>query len=101
MTDTKQEVDFKLIENTLCLFSGRCGHQWVGALGGYYGCPLCGDYNGDSPLGDFIAVQPEDLGCAWGALSKLSDKILAAIKRRLSSPATPKLLSNCNWNIIK
>ena len=62
----------ELIENTLSLFQGRCGHQWVGATGGSFACPLCGDHDGDHHLlrGEPIAVQPEDWGAAWDCLKR-------------------------------
>ena len=25
----------------------RCGHRWVGSAGGSFGCPICGDHDGD------------------------------------------------------
>lgn len=68
-------------ENTiLSLFTGRCGHSWVGATGGSYGCPVCGLHDGDHHLVSMkdIAVQVEDWGNAWETLkgqarSKLAD----------------------------
>jgi hypothetical protein len=33
--------------NELNLFVGRCGHRWVGAIGGSYACPVCGVWDGD------------------------------------------------------
>ena len=76
----RQKNDLDLIENTLSLFSGRCGHRWVGATGGNFGCPLCGDRDGDHHLhsAEPIAVQPEDWGCAWEALLALSTKVGSA-----------------------
>ena len=64
------------IENVLSLFRGRCGHQWVGASDGYFGCPLCGDADGYRHLvaQETIAVQVEDYGCAWDDLAKLAAK---------------------------
>jgi hypothetical protein len=35
---------------TLGLFTGRCGHRWIGAEDGFYGCPLCGDSDDDHHL---------------------------------------------------
>ena len=63
--------------DTLSLFTGRCGHRWVGATDGYYGCPLCGDADGDHHLlaCDPIAVQPDDWGNAWQDLQALSNKM--------------------------
>jgi hypothetical protein len=54
--------DREIIEDTLTLFKGRCGHQWIGSRMGTYACPLCGDYDGDHHLIglDPIAVQPDD-----------------------------------------
>jgi hypothetical protein len=46
MSKSEREV----IKNTLSLFAGRCGHRWVGASDGYYGCPLCGDADGNHHL---------------------------------------------------
>ncbi len=65
-----------LVEETLTLFRGRCGHQWVGAIDGYYGCPVCGDADGDHHLVAFepIAVQIDDWGCAWERLAALARK---------------------------
>jgi hypothetical protein len=55
------------MDTILSPFEGRCGHRWVGATGGFFGCPLCGDTDGDHHLiaMEPIAVQPEDWGCAW------------------------------------
>jgi hypothetical protein len=57
-----------MIANTLSVFTGRCRHQWVGATGGSFGCPICGDHEGDHHLvsQEPIAVQPDDWGCALG-----------------------------------
>jgi hypothetical protein len=54
----------------LSIFRGRCGHEWVGASGGSYGCPICGDHDGDHHLvsAEQIAVQCEDWGTAWEEL---------------------------------
>jgi hypothetical protein len=73
MTKSEREV----IKNTLSLFTGRCGHRWVGATNGYFGCPLCGDADGDHHLiaCDPIAVQPEDWDCAWENLRALAASI--------------------------
>jgi hypothetical protein len=64
----------EIIENTLSLFRGRCGHQWVGATDGFYGCPVCGDADGDHHLIAFdpIAIQIDDWGCAWERLAALA-----------------------------
>jgi hypothetical protein len=50
------------LDIVLCLFRGRCGHQWVGATDGWLGCPVCGDHERDHHLRtvDPIAVQVED-----------------------------------------
>jgi hypothetical protein len=79
----KRDADKKVIEGTLSLFTGRCGHQWVGATGGFFGCPLCGDADGDHHLVsmDSIAVQPEDWGSAWEGLDKVGTKLWAAKAR--------------------
>jgi hypothetical protein len=55
----------------LSLFRGRCGHHWVGATGGSFGCPICDDDNGDNHLREMIpiAVQVEDWGSAWTQLA--------------------------------
>ena len=65
-------------EQTLSLFTGRCGHRWVGATNGYYGCPVCGDADGNHHLEamDDIAVQPDDWGTgAWTKLARLAAKL--------------------------
>jgi hypothetical protein len=63
--------------NILSLYSGRCGHQWVGATCGSYACPVCGLWDGDHHLvsQEFISVQPEDWGEAWGKLAKESARL--------------------------
>jgi hypothetical protein len=65
-----------VIKHTLSLFAGRCGHRWVGASDGYYGCPLCGDADGNHHLIAFkpITVQINDWGCAWERLAALARK---------------------------
>jgi hypothetical protein len=57
----------------LALFSGRCGHRWIGAAGGSHGCPVCGDHEGDRHLigVDELPVQVEDWGTAWKRLQRL------------------------------
>jgi hypothetical protein len=69
------------IETILSLFEGRCGHQWVGATGGSFGCPLCGDHDGDHHLVSErpVAVQPDDWGCAWGTLKRMSDRLFPPV----------------------
>lgn len=64
------------IDNILSLYIGRCGHQWVGATSGSYGCPVCGLHDGDHHLVsvDEITVQPDDFGCAWEQLAALAEK---------------------------
>jgi hypothetical protein len=64
----------------LSLFKGRCGHQWVGATCGSFGCPVCGDHEGDHHLlaMEDIAVQVEDWGTTWEDLSKLSHRLFLA-----------------------
>src|SRR5262249_39626518 len=62
-----------LIENALSLYRGRCGHQWVGATEGYYGCPICGDADGTHHLRAIepIAMQPDDYGSGtWQRLAE-------------------------------
>jgi hypothetical protein len=58
--------------NDLYLFTAECGHQWVGAIGGSYACPVCGLWEGDHHLVSYepIAVQPEDWGTAWERLAQ-------------------------------
>jgi hypothetical protein len=61
----------------LSLFVGRCGHTWVGATGGSFACPCCGDHDGDHNLHAMepIAVQPEDWGTAWDELTQISERL--------------------------
>ena len=54
--------DADLIENTLMFFEGRCGHQWVGATGGAFACPLCGDADGDNHLTKMQAISVQRMG---------------------------------------
>jgi hypothetical protein len=51
-----------VVASALSLFRGRCAHRWVGAAHGYFGCPLCGDADGDHHLvsEEPIAAQPDD-----------------------------------------
>ena len=60
---------------TLCLFDGRCGHRWVGAVEGSYGCPVCGDCDGQHHLKSMeaIAVQADDWGTEWNELARMSE----------------------------
>jgi len=59
----------------LSLFKGRCGHLWVGATGGSFGCPVCGDHDGDHHLTlmEAIPVQPKDWGTAWEDLMTIAE----------------------------
>jgi hypothetical protein len=60
-------------ENTiLSLFTGRCGHQWVGATGGSYGCPICGlhDWRPPPRFDEEYCGQVEDWGNAWEILNQ-------------------------------
>lgn len=62
------------------LFRGDCGHEWVGAVTGYWGCPVCGRYDGDHHIAHMapIAVQVEDdLGGAGEALAAAADGVHA------------------------
>jgi hypothetical protein len=70
----KEKTDFNCL---LELFTGECGHKWIGASGGFYGCPVCGLYDGDHHLlsAEAIAVQPEDWGTAWEELARESDRL--------------------------
>lgn len=55
-------------ENMWALFKGDCGHQWVGAETGSFGCPICGTSGGsDHHLVsmDPIEMQYDD----WGTLN--------------------------------
>jgi hypothetical protein len=63
------------IMNTLAHYRGRCVHEWVGAIGGSFGCPMCGDHEGDHHLEHMepIPVQPDDWGTAWDDLKALSE----------------------------
>jgi hypothetical protein len=74
--------DADLIENTLMFFEGRCGHQWVGATGGAFACPLCGDADGDNHLTKMqaISVQPDDWGTAWEPLNAATERRRRAMK---------------------
>ena len=60
------------MDEILGLFNGYCGHQWVGASGGSFKCPVCGVHDGDHNIAsmDPIPVQVDDYGCAWGDLQK-------------------------------
>jgi len=64
------------MDDILDLFTGRCGHRWVGASGGSFACPICGDWDGDHHLvsSEPIAVQPDDWGTAWSELEALAQK---------------------------
>ena len=64
------------IEDTLTLYRGRCGHQWVGASDGSYACPICGLHEGDHHLvsAEPIAVQVDDWGTAWADIQRLADE---------------------------
>jgi hypothetical protein len=63
-------------KDILTLFKGRCGHQWVGSMTGYFACPICGDCEGDHHLvsTDPIALQIEDLGGAWEPIARAARK---------------------------
>lgn len=56
---------------TLGLFSGRCGHRWIGAVEGSFACPVCGDHEGDHHLvsTDELPVQMDDYGSKWDDLA--------------------------------
>jgi hypothetical protein len=54
----------------LVLFRGRCKHRWIGAYGGYYGCPVCNDYNGTPISWKEYPVQVEDWDTAWREFSQ-------------------------------
>ena len=67
------------------LFRGDCGHEWVGALGGTFTCPVCGRYDGDHHLTHMaqIAVQVDDIGCAWAKLAEASSHLYDEKGRRV------------------
>jgi len=75
--------------DTLSLFAGRCGHRWVGAIGGSYACPVCGDHDGDHHLvsQEPIAVQAEDWGTAWEQLAQESARPWEESERRFKEEA--------------
>jgi DNA-binding XRE family transcriptional regulator len=51
----------------VAVFEGRCGHRWIGAVGGDYACPVCGAHDGDHHLilMEELPVQLKDFGNAW------------------------------------
>lgn len=61
---------------SLTLFTGRCGHRWIGHIGGYFGCPVCGEYDGDHHITEYteFPVQVEDWGCAWDDFERRKDR---------------------------
>jgi hypothetical protein len=72
----KEMIDGDTLMDILSLYEGRCGHRWVGATGGSFGCPVCGLHDGDHHLvaSEEIACQPDDWGCARQQLAALAEK---------------------------
>jgi len=90
-----REKQRDLIENSMALYRGRCGHQWVGAYNGYYGCPVCSAYDGDHHLiaMEPIAVQPDDWGSGtWQRLAENQTDFdsLEAFEQHLRRPKPPQ-----------
>ena len=45
----------------MALFTADCGHRWLGSAAGYWGCPVCGRYDGDHHLRrvEHLPIQSE------------------------------------------
>jgi hypothetical protein len=74
------EVTLKHGGDLLWLFQDKCGHQWVGAAGGSFQCPVCGLHDGDHHLTSMepISVQVNDWGSGvWKTLAEAGDKAWA------------------------
>jgi hypothetical protein len=62
----------------LTLFTGECGHTWIGHQSGSYACPVCGLHAGDHHLtsAEDFPVQLDHFGSeCWQALAEKSDEI--------------------------
>jgi hypothetical protein len=77
--------------NLLSLFEGRCGHRWVGATEGSFGCPVCGDHDGDHHLVrmEEIPVHRQD------AHPRLAFSWLREYRLR-PAPAAARAPNNCS-----
>jgi hypothetical protein len=66
----------KMTDLYVSLFQGDCGHMWVGATGGSYGCPICCRHEGDHHLTSMvpIALQLEDWGTLWGDVAEAAER---------------------------
>jgi hypothetical protein len=65
----------------VCLFVGRCGHEWVGSAVGSYACPVCGDHEGrDHHLVSAVPIvlQLDDWGSLWHLVNKEAGKVYVA-----------------------
>jgi hypothetical protein len=49
---------------SLGLFHSKCGHKFIGAVEGSFGCPVCGLHDGDHHLigMEELPVQIDDFG---------------------------------------